>query len=147
MYIKFRAQNYSMPRQAPTIVYLNGRDEKRETKAEVNSLDVIQKMLQTETDVLRSLEFYMMYMKLAKFETEGTSSLKIKNDEARLHRFLVESIVYFFAYGFVAFRLVPYDKEERDFFPVAIPFNQIDFEYDMEDINSIFSVPNVWFRQ
>lgn len=136
-----------MRRQAPTIVYLNGRDEKREKKAEVNNLDVIQKMLQTEPDILRSLEFYMMYMKLAKFQTEGASSLKIKNDQARLQRFLVESIVYYFAYGFVAFRLVPYDKEERDFFPVAIPFHQIDFEYDEEDINSIFCVPSVWYKQ
>lgn len=46
----------------------------------------------------------------------------------------------------MAFRLVPYDNEERNFFPVCIPFDQIDFDYNEDDIHSIFSVPSVWYK-
>jgi hypothetical protein len=135
-----------MPKHAPTIVYLNGHDNKTHEKAEINIIEIIKKMLQSESDILRCLEFYVMYVKLAKFETKGVHSLQITNDEGKLQRFLSESIVYYFAYGFVAFRLVPYDKGERDFFPVVIPMHQIDFEYDEDDITSIFSVPSVWYK-
>lgn len=135
-----------MRKHAPTIVYLNGHEKKTHKKAEINLVGIIEKMLQSESDVLRCIEFYVMYMNLAVFERKGVHSLQIENDEGKLQRFLGESIVYYFAYGFVAFRLVPYDKGERDFFPVVIPMHQIEFEYDEDDITSIFSVPSVWYK-
>ena len=71
---------------------------------------------------------------------------RLSDCHATLVRFCQDALVYYYALGFVAFRLCPSTADARTLHPVCIPIRQIDFDFESQDIESTDHTPNVRFK-
>jgi hypothetical protein len=109
----------------------------------------LQAMMCEEPCVFEGLCMYRNFVECMQF-TVGTgtaAALRLTDDEDTLRRFCRETVAYYFALRFVAFRFVPTAGDKRVLAPVCIPMQQIDFCYDVQDLHSVHHAPHVFYAQ
>lgn len=135
--------------QGPTIVYLNGLDANGTQSAHVaSSQDLIMRMVEQEPAVHNALMFHQTFIDCMQYTCTGNTGKGplLSSDERALARFCKEALVYYYALGFVAFRLVPSVSDKRTLEPHCIPIRHITFEMATDDFESTHKTPTVRYR-
>lgn len=106
-------------------------------------------MMCEESCVFEGLCMYRNFVECMQFTvgTGAAAGLRLTDDEETLRRFCRETVAYYFALRFVAFRFVPTAGDKRVLAPVCIPMQQIDFYYDMQNLHSVHHAPHVFYAQ
>lgn len=104
-------------------------------------------MMCEESCVFEGLCMYRNFVECMQFTigTGASAGLQLTDDEEIMRRFCRESVAYYFALGFVAFRFMPTAGDKRVLAPVCIPMQQIDFYYDMQNLHSVHHAPHVFY--
>jgi hypothetical protein len=133
-----------------TIVYVSSGVLPRAQQAEPPPLrSLLHAMMCEEPCVFEGLSMYRNFVECMQF-TVGSGAaggLRLTDDEDTLRRFCRESVAYYFALRFVAFRFVPCAGDKRVLAPVCIPMQQIDFYYDVQNLHSLHHAPHVFYAQ
>ena len=133
-----------------TIVYVSSGVVPRAQQPEPPPLrSLLHAMMCEEPCVFEGLCMYRNFVECMQF-TVGSSAaggLRLTDDENTLRSFCRESVAYYFALRFVAFRFVPTAGDKRVLAPVCIPMQQIDFYYDVQNLHSVHHAPHVFYAQ
>jgi len=133
-----------------SIVYVSSGVLPRAQQAEPPPLrSLLHAMMCEEPCVFEGLSIYRNFVECMQF-TVGSGAaggLRLTDDEDTLRRFCRESVAYYFALRFVAFRFVPSADDKRVLAPVCIPMQQIDFYSDVQNLHSVHHAPHVFYAQ
>ena len=135
---------------ASTIVYVSSGVQPCARQPEPPPLrSLLHSMMCEEPCVFEGLCMYRNFVECMEFTvgTDARGGLRLTNDEDTLRRFCRETVVYYFALRFVAFRFVPTAGDKRVLAPVCIPMQQIDFHYDVQNLQSVYHAPHVFYAQ
>lgn len=133
-----------------TIVYVGSGVRASAREPEPASLrSCMQAMMCEEPCVFEGLCMYRNFVECMEFAvgTPPAGGLRLTDDQETLRCFCRESVTYYFALRFVAFRFVPTARDKRVLAPVCVPMQQIDFYYDVQDLHSVHHAPYVFYTQ
>lgn len=133
-----------------TIVYVSSGVLPRAQQPEPPPLrSLLHAMMCEEPCIFEGLSLYRNFVECMQFKvgSGAGSGLRLTDDEEKLRSFCRESVAYYFALRFVAFRFVPTAGDKRVLAPVCIPMQQIDFYYDVQNLQSVYHAPHVFYAQ
>ena len=133
-----------------TIVYVSTGKQPCSTQPEAPPLRLLlQAMMCEEPSVFEGMCMYRNFIECMQFTvgSSGSGGLRLTDDEDTLRRFCRETVAYYFALRFVAFRFVPTEGNNRVLAPVCIPMQQIDFYFDAQNLHSVHHAPHVFYAQ